>query len=189
LTRRTGQGGNVFQKGRRKSDKWLPHEPAYVRVWKDVPSVAKSKREVLPLGLCRSRTVAERKAAEKIEQLGINSTQRFIEVTSSTTFRQQGEWWLKSLTRRKRNPLEQTTIDNRRYALDKWLYPFLQDKLLTDLNNRTLKELVEKMAVQLAASSIRDYANIFKAVVASAIDENGEQLFQRKWNDEYIDAP
>jgi hypothetical protein len=110
-------------------------------------------------------------------------------VTSSTTFRQQGEWWLKSLTRRKRNPLEQTTIDNRRYALDKWLYPFLQDKLLTDLNNRTLKELVEKMAVQLAASSIRDYANIFKAVVASAIDENGEQLFQRKWNDEYIDAP
>lgn len=82
-----------------------------------------------------------------------------------------------------------TTIDNRKYALDKWIYPFLQDKHLAELNNRTLKELVEKMAEKLAASSIRDYANIVKAVVASAIDENGEQLFARKWNDGYIDAP
>jgi hypothetical protein len=123
------------------------------------------------------------------ERLGINSSQRFVEATSSTTFKQQGEWWLKSLAERKRNPLEQTTIDNRRYALDKWLYPFLQDKLLAEFNNRTLKELVEEMAEKLAASSIRDYANVVKAVVASAIDENGEQLFPRKWNDGYIDAP
>jgi hypothetical protein len=31
--------------------------------------------------------------------------------------------------------------------------------------------------------------NIVKGVVASAINENGEELFPRKWNDEYIDAP
>jgi hypothetical protein len=189
LTRRRGQSGNVFQKGRRKSDRWLSHEPAYVRFWKDLPGIAESKREVLALGFCRSRTVAERKAAERIEQLGINSTQRFVEATSCTSFKQQGEWWLKSLAQRKRNPLEQSTIDNRTYALDKWIYPFMGEKLLADLNNRTLKDLVEKMAVKLAASSVRDYVNVVKAVVASAIDENGEQLFPRKWNDEYIDAP
>jgi len=154
-----------------------------------VPGVAGSKREVFALGICQSRTVAERKAAEKIEKLGINSTRRFIEATSHTTFKQQGERWLESLAKRKRNPLEQTTIDNRRYALDKWIYPFLGEKLLADLNNRTVKELVEKMAAKLAASSIRDYVNIVKAVVASAIDENGERLFPRMWNDEYIDAP
>jgi integrase len=45
------------------------------------------------------------------------------------------------------------------------------------------------MAGSLAAASIRDYSNIVKAVVASAIDENGEEKFPRKWNDEYIDAP
>jgi len=189
LTRRKGQRGSVFQKGRRKSEKWLPTEPAYVRIWKDVPGIAEAKREVLPLGHCRSRTVAERKAAEKIERLGINSAQRFIEATSCTTFKQQGEWWLLSLSRRKRNPLEQTTIENRKYALDKWIYPFMGETLLADLNNRTLKELVEKMAVKLASSSIRDYVNMVKAVVASAIDEHGEQLFPRNWNDEYIDAP
>src|SRR2546429_3885514 len=28
--------------------------------------------------------------------------------------------------------LEQTTIDTRRYALDKWIFPFFGDRLLTD---------------------------------------------------------
>lgn len=34
----------------------------------------------------------------KIEQLGINSMQHFIEVTSTITFKRQGERWLKSLS-------------------------------------------------------------------------------------------
>jgi hypothetical protein len=117
------------------------------------------------------------------------STQRFNEATSTTTFKQQGEWWLVALAQRKRNPLEQTTIDNRQYALDKWIYPFLGERHLGGVNNRALKELVERMAETLSASSVRDYANIVKAIVASAIDEHGEQLFPRTWNEEFIDAP
>jgi len=139
--------------------------------------------------VCRTRTIAERKCAEQLEKLGINSAQRFIEVTSTATFKQQGEIWLNSLSARKRNPLEQTTIDTRRYALDKWIYPSLGDTYLADVNNHALKELVEGMAATLSPASIRDYANIVKAVVASAIDENGDEKFPRKWNDEYIDAP
>lgn len=133
--------------------------------------------------------MAERRAAEKLEQLGINSTQHFIETTSSITFKRQAEQWLRSLSARKRNPLEQTTIDTRRYALDKWLYPFLGTRLLGEVNNRAMKELVEHMAPSLSPASIRDYSNIVKGVVSSAIDENGEELFPRKWNEEYIDAP
>jgi integrase len=75
------------------------------------------------------------------------------------------------------------------YALDKWIYPFMGDKLLAYVNNRALKELVEQMCEKLPPASIRDYGNIVKAVVGSAIDENGEEVFPRKWNDEYIDAP
>jgi hypothetical protein len=45
------------------------------------------------------------------------------------------------------------------------------------------------MAPHLAAASIRDYLGIVKSVVASAINENGEELFPRKWNEDYIDAP
>jgi hypothetical protein len=51
-----------------------------------------------------------------------------------------------------------------------------------------MKELVENMAPKLSAVSIRDYVNIVKAVVASVINEDGEELFPRKWNAEYIDA-
>jgi hypothetical protein len=187
--RRKGQHGSVFQKERRKNDKWLPDKPAYLRFWRDIPGRLDPIREVISLGICRSLTDAQRKADEQLLQLGINSAQRFREATSRTTFQQQAEEWLKLLSMRKRNPLEQTTIDNRRYTLDKWIYPFFGNCTLGEINNRTVKELVEKMAVKLAASSIRDYVNVVKAVVASAIDDNGEELFPRKWNDEFIDAP
>jgi integrase len=172
-----------------KSDPWLPETPAYLQFWRDVPGQATPKRERIALGCCRTRTIAERQAAEKLELLGINSTQTFIEATSNITFKQQGEAWLRSLANRKRNPLEATTITNRRYALDKWIYPFFADQLLANVNNRTMKELVEYMSPKLSAASIRDYVNIVKAVVASAINDDGEELFPRKWNEEFIDAP
>ena len=178
----------MFQKGRSKSVRWDDTAPAYGRFWKDVPGAA-PRRVVVSLGCCRTRSIAERKCAEHIDKLRINSTQLFVESTSTITFKQQAEWWLKSLANRKRNPVEQTTIDNRRYALDKWIYPSLGDTYLAEVNNHAMKALVEKMAGSLAAASIRDYSNIVKAVVASAIDENGEEKFPRKWNDEYIDAP
>jgi hypothetical protein len=136
--------GNVFQKGRKKTDCWLPGVPCCVRFWRDIPGQAKLKREKVPLGICRTRTIAERKAAEKLELLGINSTQTFIETTSNIRFRTQGEIWLKSLSNRKRNPLEATTITNRRYALHKWIYPFFADTLLADVNNRAMKELLRR---------------------------------------------
>jgi hypothetical protein len=160
-----------------------------VKFWRDLPGQLDQIQETSALGTCRTRTIAQRRAAEKLEQLGINSTQTFIEVNSNVTFRQQGEIWLKSLANRKRNPLEQTTIDHRRYVLDKWIYPFFESHLVADVNNRTMKEFVELMSADLAPSSIRDYSNHVKSIVASAINDDGEELFPRKWNDEYIDAP
>jgi hypothetical protein len=88
------------------------------------------------------------------------------------------------------NPLEQTTIDTRRYALDKWILPSLGNAYLAELKNPQLKALVDKMVAQgLAPSTIRDYTQIVKAVVASAINDDGEEMFPRKWNAEFIDAP
>jgi hypothetical protein len=60
---------------------------------------------------------------------------------------------------------------------------------MADVNNQALKTLVDKMAASLSVASIRDYSNIVKAVVASALDENGEERFPRKWNEKFIDAP
>src|SRR5262249_4071149 len=153
------QQGYVFQKGRKRSDAWLPKEAAYVQFWRDLPGQPMQKRNVAPLGICRTRTIAERAAAKKLEQLGINSAQTFVGTTSAITFRDQGQIWLKSLANRKRNPLEQTTIDTRRYALDKWIYPFFEGKRLSDVNNLAMKHFVEHIS-NLAPATIRDYSNI-----------------------------
>jgi len=188
--RRKYQRGCVIQKGRKRSDAWLPKEPAYVKFWRDFPGEPEAIRDTVSLGICRTRTIAERAAAEKLEQLGINSTQSFIESTCTTTFKQQAERWLKSLASRKRNPVEQTTIDTRRYAFDKWMYPFFEGYLLADVNNRAMKEFVEHISGPgLSPATIRDYSNFVKSVVASAINEDGEELFPRTWNEDYIDAP
>lgn len=46
-----------------------------------------------------------------------------------------------------------------------------------------------RVRIQVRDATIRDYLNIAKTVVASAINENGEQLFPRIWNEDFIDAP
>jgi hypothetical protein len=51
-----------------------------------------------------------------------------------------------------------------------------------------MRDFVEHIS-KLAPATIRDYSNIVRAVVASAINDKGEELFPRKWNEEFIDAP
>ena len=51
------------------------------------------------------------------------------------------------------------------------------------------QDLTIAVRERLDVGGFRDYANIVKTVVASAIDDNGEQRFPRKWNEDFIDAP
>ena len=125
-------------------------------------------REVIPLGICRTRTIARRKLAEHLEKIGVNSTRTFVESTTRITFNEQAEIWLKCLGQRKREPLEQTTIDRCRYVLDKHLAPFFGDMYLGDVHNLALKEFVEHIS-NLAPATIRDYAGMVKSIVASAV--------------------
>ena len=184
--RRSWQQGYIYQKNNPR--KWDENAPAYLQYWRDIPGQER-QRETAPLGICRTRTVATRRAAEQLECLGINSTQQLSEAISNASFQMQAERWLKSLANRKRNPLEQTTIDTRRYALNKWICPFFAGRPLADINNRAMKELVEDMVPKLSPATIRDYTGIVRDVVASAINEDGEELFSRTWNEEFIDAP
>jgi hypothetical protein len=114
LQRRAGEG-HLWQGGLTKQGTCSRREETN----RTDGTIAHPRRIIVSLGICRTRSIAERKCAEEIEKLGINSTQYFIESTSTITFKQQAELWLRSLVGRKRNPLEQTTLDARRYTLDK----------------------------------------------------------------------
>ncbi len=65
----------------------------------------------------------------------------------------------------------------RGYALDKWIYPFFEGRLLADIKNRAMRDFVEHIS-SLSAATIRDYTCIVRSVVASAIDDNGEPMEQ-----------
>lgn len=41
----------------------------------------------------------------------------------------------------------------------------------------------------LSPKSIENYAQVVKMVVASAVDKEGEQIYPRKWNHEFVDMP
>ena len=61
---------------------------------------------------------------------------------------------------------------------------------LSSVGNLALKRLVEKMVeAGLSPKTVNTYSQVVKSVVASAVNEEGEQLFPRKWNHEFVDMP
>jgi integrase len=186
LSRRIGQRGNVFQ----HCKTWNPEAPAYGRFWIDVPGEAR-QRKTVALGVCRSRTFAKQKLRDYIESAGINSKEVFSTSTApATKFRAQAEKWIGSLGTRRRKPVKPATIHGWRHALDKWILPNIGDKPLSEVSNGALRELVEKMGTAgLSAQSIVSYARVVKMVVASAVNDEGEQIYPRKWNHDFIGMP
>jgi hypothetical protein len=55
------------------------------------------------------------------------------------------------------------------------------------VSNGAVRELVEKMPVAgLSAKTIVNYVQVVKLVVTSAVNEEGEQIYPRKWNHDFI---
>jgi integrase len=188
MSRRRGQNGHIVISGR-----WYR-----VRFWIDVPGqearVHKSVRicPVSGAGLL-SKSQRERRAREIIAESGADTEEHFNKVvrqTASATFREQSERWLKHVQTRKRNPVASSTVETWRSCLNKWLNPNIGDLPLSDVNNATLKSTVAKMSDGgLSPKSINNYAQVVKMVVASAVSDQGEQIYPRKWNHEFVDMP
>lgn len=52
------------------------------------------------------------------------------------------------------------------------------------------RRVAEKMVkAGLSPKTVNTYSQVVKSVVASAVNEEGEQLFPRKWNHEFVDMP
>ncbi len=179
----------MFQRG--FTNEWSAKVPAYGRYWIDVPSCNDRKRRVVSLGVCSSRSIARRKLREHIEREGVNSKAYFNTNTApATTFDAQAAKWMASLSTRRRKPIKPATIRGWQAALDKWLLPHLGDKLLADISNAALRDMVEKMvAGGLVAKTIVNYAQVVKMVLASAVDSEGDQLYRREWNHDFIGMP
>jgi integrase len=122
---------------------------------------------------------------------GVNSKEAFAANTASAnTFRQQSEWWLDYLAVRTRKPVKPATICGWRQALHAWILPNIGEKQVAEVSNGVLRELVAKMvAAGLSPKTIVNYSQVVKLVLASAVNEEGDQIYPRKWNHDFIGIP
>jgi integrase len=172
------------------SSAWNAEAQTYGRFWIDVPGEDR-RRKTIALGVCPTKTVAKRKLREYVEASGVNDEQTFIESTSSAlTFEKQAKIWLDGVKNRKRRPVKPATLKGWQSCLDKWLVPILGARSVAEVGNAALKMLIEKLsAAGLAPKSIVNYTQVVKLVVASVVNAEGEQVYPRKWNHEFVGLP
>jgi len=191
MSRRSGQKGHLEKSGRW----WV------VRFWMDVPGQEKRtlKRErICPISGPGSLNKSERvrRSREIIAASGADTEEYFNKVVkpqqerqSCVTFREQAETWFTNETSRKRKPVADSTVQFWRGCLDKWLIPNLGDLPVSAVNNGAVKRLIVLMAEELSPKTIQSYVGVVKAVVASAVNGEGEELYPRNWNAEFMDMP
>lgn len=150
------------------------------------------KRPVAGAG-CPSKSSRDRRSREGVSEKGIDPEERFNRVSkqeSSLTFMEQAQCWLERAKVRKRKPVANATIASWEGILNNWLYPLIGDLFLANINNAALRRVVLKMSeAGLSPKTIETYSQVVKMVVASAVDEEGEEIHPRKWNHDFIDMP
>jgi hypothetical protein len=190
MSRRTGQNGHI-----EKSGKWY-----VVRWWMDVPGQEKRthpRARICPISGPGSLSASERKrrAREISAESGADTVEYFNEVVPQqkagiVTFKEQSSHWLKRIRNRKRKPIAPSTIEEWERILTKRINPQIGDCPISDVNNTVLKKLVATMVKEgLSAKTIDNYVQVPKMVVASVTDKDGNKVYPRTWNHDFIDLP
>jgi len=106
------------------------------------------------------------------------------------TFKTQAETFLAGIQNRRRNPARAATVKAYRSFLNGHILPLIGEKEVSQVENGTLKSLVVELVKSgLKPASITSVVSVVKQVVGSAVDENGNQLYPRKWNNDFLDLP
>ena len=187
MSRRSGQNGHIERRGKFY----------VVRFWMD--QAGQEKRVHRSVRICpvkgpgsKTKPERERCAREIIAESGADTEQHFRQIEAvnlGTSFRQQSEWWIQHVQDRRRKPVKPHTISSWKSHLA-WINPRLGDMPLASVNNLALKNLVSEMAeAAFSPKTMSNYTQVVKMVVASAIGDDGEELYPRKWNHEFIDLP
>lgn len=103
---------------------------------------------------------------------------------------QQAEHYLAYLESRRRNPIKPNTIKSYRSQLRTWIVPLIGAEDLATFENGAMRKFVGKLAAaDLSVASINGVINLVKGIIRSATDENGNEMYPRTWNNNFIDLP
>jgi integrase len=132
-------------------------------------------------------------AREIIQASGADSAEYFKEAVkqdTGVTFREQSEIWFSQLQNRKRKPIGDSYAVTIQGALDKWILPAIGEFPLANVDNLTVKPLIERMsAANLSPRTVNKYIEHVKQVVESLVGPNAEPIHSRKWNPDVMDLP
>ncbi len=187
MAARSGQRGSIVRNGRF----WA------VRFRIDIPG--QFQRKKCYVRLCPiegegalSKTERQRLALDIIAKEGANSEKRFqqTEAESCTvTFRDQAEIWLVNVSTRKRKPIKPHTLRTWASHLY-WLNSKIGDTPLNAINNGACRRLVQEMHdADFTPKTMLNYLQVVKSVVRSLVTNDGDPVFPREWNHEFIDLP
>jgi integrase len=188
MSRRSGQNGTIVKEGGWYRVRFRLDVPGqYQRVQRSIKICPVSGPGLL------TKPERERRKVEIVNSFGANSVERFrnvVEGESGVTFREQAKNWLHHCVTRKRKPIKPATVRGWESYISKHLNPAIGDTLLANVNNSTLKRLVANLTdAGLAPKSIRNVIQVVTAVMASAVNENGDEIYPRNWNYQFADVP
>ena len=193
MSRRSGQNGRIERKG----------NALYARFWLDVPG--QQSRAYKCVRICPvsgpgslNKFEQKRRLKEIIAEFGANSEATLREaeaVNLGTTFKEQAERWFREVQMRKRKPIKPRTADAWATYLS-YINPVIGGVPLSEVNNLAVKQLIARMAAEekngkprFSAKSVSNYVQVVKMVVASAVNDRGEQIYPLKWNHDFMDMP
>jgi integrase len=128
-----------------------------------------------------------RKAAEILAMHGIKKQTRDV---LETTFAEQTDRFLEQSQKRRRKPVAASTVATWRSCIDKHLNPQIGNLTLASIKNGVAKNLIAHLVGKgLSDKSVVNYFGLVKMIVASAVNDEGEELFPRKWNHEFLELP
>jgi integrase len=109
---------------------------------------------------------------------------------AAMNFKEQAAKFIEESQSRKRNPIMRSTAVKYQSVLTNHILPILGTVELSQIENGTLKSFVATLSAKdLSAASITEIVAVVKLVVASAVDVNGNELYPRTWNNDFIDLP
>jgi integrase len=199
------QRGYVYQKGRKKTDPWVPTQRAYGFYRIDVPGQTKQREVRVPLGFRRDKKSAELELHREMQKAGVLDPEKIQErITPTTTFREQAEWWIgeikaeRIVNKKTREPIGERTIDYYSKAVA-YLNGVVGEQPLAALDNPEARDLVARMKSEIkpdgskrfgeSGKTISGYFRVFREVIASARDEKLKPLYPREWDIAYIGLP
>jgi integrase len=106
-----------------------------------------------------------------------------------TTFASQSLAFLDGLKNRKRDPVKPATLAVwTSYA--KKIVGLVGDSPIESFENGAMRSLINRLCdEELNPRTIHGIVETAKRIIASAVDENGNELYPRRWNTEFLDSP